>query len=104
MGIGTQAAIVGVIPRVSFARTGAERFAVISIAALLAADQALQQIPCSALALPGMLAIFRQLLGHCHKEGFLHQGRHRNANPLLRIDIPWQGLVSGLRQFAPQGA
>jgi hypothetical protein len=100
--IGTETAVVGIVARMSFARTGAEGFAIIRIAALLAADQALQQIPCSASALASMLAIFGQLLGDGSEEGFLHQGGHRDTNPFLGIDIACRGGASGLWQFPAQ--
>jgi hypothetical protein len=68
IGIAPDAAIIGIVAGMSFPGARADGFAVISITALLAADQALQQIACAALALTSMLAIFRQLLSNGSKE------------------------------------
>jgi hypothetical protein len=68
MRIAPDATIVGVITWVSFASARADGFAVIGIAALLTTDQTLQQLAGSALALPSMLPVFRQLLLDGSKE------------------------------------
>ena len=65
-----KAAVVGVRPRLPFARTRAQAFPIVGIATVLTLDQALEQIEGTPLGLPRMTAILLQLcLDRCKHLG-----------------------------------
>src|SRR5258706_7506746 len=76
IGIRADATVIGIGTLMIFARTGTQRFAVISIPATRTHNQALQQIFGPSLGHPSALTVFLQLLLDGIKERYIDQSRH----------------------------
>src|SRR5437899_1007071 len=87
IGVGTQAAIVGVVLFLALPRLLTHLLAVEGVAASAAHHQSLQQILRSSLCLTGMRPVLLQLFADRREHLGGYQRRNRNIDPLLGSPI-----------------
>ena len=81
------AAVIGIAALLALAGRQADRLAVVGIPALLAHQQALQQMPSAPFALPTAPTVLGQLLLDGAKEILANDRRHGNVDPLITGNI-----------------
>ena len=92
VGVRTGAAVVGIVALLALAGRQADGLAVVRIPALLADQQALQQMPGAPSALPTAPAVLGQLFLDDAEEVLAHDRRDGNAGPLV-----WRNIVGRVR-------
>jgi hypothetical protein len=84
--VGARAAVVRVAARLAGRRVPAARPPVAPVPAAPADHEALQQVPLAARALAAAAPVLRELLLNGREQGGIDDGRHRDADPLGRVD------------------
>src|SRR6266508_2113191 len=96
VGVGADAAIVRVVARMVLAGRRADRLAVVRVAALGTAHQALQQVFRSAQTEPGTTPVLLELLVNGSEYGGIHDRRHWDVQPVLKGRVPMAGRITRL--------
>jgi hypothetical protein len=96
--VGTNTAIVGIVAFFAFGSLRANGLPVVSLTALGANQQSLEQIPRPALALAGALAVLLQLMLNSFEHIFVDQGRHWDQDPFCGRSVIGRDASPGLQE------